>query len=390
MMVRDSSTSSGVAPRIAVIGAGIGGLTAALALAHQGVSCTVFEQAPELREIGAGVALWPPALAVFDHLGIGDAVRALGRPWRIGGLRRADGSFLVRYSAAEFAATLGEPTIAVHRGELQSLVLSALDRSRVRTGYQLEAADEPAEGRVTLRFANGSTSVADVVIAADGLRSTVRQGWYPSTKVQDRHYYSWRGTAQQPPATDWHEIAGETWGPGGRFGLIPIGASRVSWYAAVNDVGTAEPHELHARFGSWHDPIPDVIDATPPAAIWRDRIYDRRPLLRWNTGRIALLGDAAHPMTPELGQGACQAILDAYSLAHRISTEPTSSSAFRAYNRDRKARAWLVTLAARAIGMAGRADGPVSRILRETAISMLPQGLVLRQLRLVSGPRPAR
>ena len=134
-----------------VIGGGIGGLTAALALARHDIPVTVHERAPELREIGAGLGIWPAPLRVFDRLGIGDSIRALSGPWDEAGLRRADGRFLVRYSTEQFARRLGEPTIGVHRGELQALLLSSLDDGVVQTDAECIGLDQHDEG-VTVRF----------------------------------------------------------------------------------------------------------------------------------------------------------------------------------------------------------------------------------------------
>ena len=155
---------------VAVIGGGIGGLTTAVALQRRGITSTVHEQAPDLNEIGAGIALWPSALSVMDLVGLGSAVRALRRPWAIAAVRRHDGSLLVRYTSEDLAASLGEPTIAGHCGELQSVLLSALPPGAVHTGRRCERIVRRDE-TVALHFTDGAVVVADAVIGADGLRS---------------------------------------------------------------------------------------------------------------------------------------------------------------------------------------------------------------------------
>jgi 2-polyprenyl-6-methoxyphenol hydroxylase-like FAD-dependent oxidoreductase len=373
--------------RVAVIGGGIGGLATAVALQHRGIACTVQEQAPELHEIGAGVALWPPALAVIDRVGLGPAVRALGRPWIVAGLRRHDGDFLVRYTSDELASSLGMATMAVHRGELQSLLLSALPPGTVHTGRRCLAIEQLRDGSLAVRFADGAVIIADAVIGADGLRSVTRTTLFGGrgARLRDCRYGSWRGTAVQPSGSDWHTVVGETWGPTGRFGFVPISRSRVAWYAAVGDRVPAERGALRTCFGDWHEPIPSLIDHTPDEHLWFDRIYDRWPLRHWSVGPITLLGDAAHPMTPELGQGACQAILDAWVVADALAGSSDPTAAFRNYERARRPRAWLLTLAARLIGAAGRPEGAISDDLRARVLAFTPDRVVLRQLRLVCG-----
>jgi 2-polyprenyl-6-methoxyphenol hydroxylase-like FAD-dependent oxidoreductase len=370
---------------ILVVGAGIGGLTAALALRHHEIPCVVYEQAPELREIGAGLGLWPAPLQVFDRLALGDEIRALSRPWEIGGLRRSDGRFLVRYTSDEFAARLGEPTIGVHRGELQALLLRSLPSTMVRTGSRCIGLRQPGDGTVVASFADGSTVRAPGVIAADGQASRARAILFGDRALRDCKYIGWRGIATQPPATDWHVFAGETWGPGGRFGIFPISGERVTWYAATptsrSDDGKGQ---LVERFGDWHQPIPTLLDATPEHDIWRDHVYDLSLLHRWSVGRVTLLGDAAHPMTPELGQGACQAVIDAWSVSDALASCSGIPAAFSAYERNRKARAQFVTLVARAAAEVGNADSRFARVTREHTMARTPATALLRALDIVA------
>lgn len=372
--------------RVVVVGGGIGGLTTALALAHHGIPVTVHERAPELQEIGAGLGVWPAPLRVFDRLGIGDAVRDLGCSWEEAGLRRADGRFLIRYTAAQFSDRLGEPTIGVHRGELQALLVRSLDPDVIRTGSACTGLTQRANG-VTVRFEHGPSVEADVVVGADGRRSIVRRELFGDQPLRDRRTVGWRGTALAPPASDWHRSIGETWGPGGRFGLLPISGGRVTWYAAARRLrADGGLEELLDRFGGWHDPIPELLAATEPSQVWVDACDDRRPLWHWGKGRVTLLGDAAHPMTPDLGQGACQAILDAWVLAEELSRS-TDAAALRAYERRRRWRAGAVTMVARAATAGARPESRAAVTLRSRMAALAPPSLALRQLDLITrGP----
>jgi 2-polyprenyl-6-methoxyphenol hydroxylase-like FAD-dependent oxidoreductase len=369
---------------VAVIGGGVGGLTTALALRHQGIDCAVYERAPELCEIGAGVGVWPAALRVFDRLGLGDSVRALSSPWESAGVRRHDGRFLIRYDAGQFAARLGEPTIGVHRGELQGLLLRTLPAQIVHTGHECTDIAQ-RDGTVTVTFADGTAVEARAVIAADGLRSAVRASVFGPRELHDCRYVGWRGTAPEPRGADWHEFAGETWGRDTRFGMIPIGGGRITWYATARRFQTGGgKDELLQRFGHWHHPIHDVVAATDASQIWRDHIFDLWPLRRWSWGRVTLLGDAAHPMTPELGQGACQAILDAWAVADALAAGDDPAAAFAVYERRRRPRAAAVAVLARAIAVGGNVGGRVTRTLRDNAMRVTPPSVMLRQLDLIT------
>jgi len=312
-------------------------------------------------------------------------VRALSGAWEVGGLRRADGRFLVRYTAREFAARLGEPLIGVHRGELQALLLAALPTGSVATGKRCVAVHQSADGIVEASFDNGTTVQGRALIAADGQRSLARATLFGRDSLHDCRYVGWRGIAPQPRGSDWRQFAGETWGAGGRFGILPISGQRVSWYAATR---TDRPENRKAalleRFADWHDPIPLLLAASREDDIWCDEIYDLWPIRRWSVGRIALLGDAAHPMTPELGQGACQAILDAWALGEALATELEVPTAFRRYESNRRARARFVIMIARLAATIGQADHASTRMLRASSMELVPAPVFLRALQAVT------
>jgi 2-polyprenyl-6-methoxyphenol hydroxylase-like FAD-dependent oxidoreductase len=352
---------------VAVIGGGIGGLTAALALTHRGIRCEVHERAPELHEIGAGLGVWPAPLRVYDRLGIGDDVRALSS------------------TAEEFAARLGEPTIGVHRGELQALLVRSLPNGVVRTGAECTNVTQHG-GSVTIHFADGSTTEATAAIGADGRRSAVRRIVFGGRGLHDCRAVGWRGTVDLPAGADWNDWTGESWGPGGRFGMLPIGGGRATWFAAARRFRTGGGlEEVAERFGTWHHPIPDLIAATDESRLWRDVIDDLWPRRRWSSGRVALLGDAAHPMTPDLGQGACQAILDAWVLADELAQEADVPAALRSYERRRRWRAGMVTLVARAATYGAMPESRLLVAARCRAASMAPASVALRQLAFVTG-----
>lgn len=369
---------------VAVIGGGIGGLTTALALTHHGIDCRVYERAPELREIGAGLGLWPGPQQVYERLGLGATVHGLSGRWRTAGLRRRDGRYLVRFTYEDMVTQMGGATIGVHRGELQSLLLSSLPSGVVATGKELSGLDQRGD-EVVVTFTDGDAATARAVVGADGLRSRTREILFGARPPRDCRSVAWRGTAPAGlgPRGDWADSASETWGPGGRFGILPL-AGRVSWYAAADRFTRGGgKDELLERFGSWHHPIDELVAATEADHIWSDHLQDIRPLRRWSRGRVTLLGDAAHAMTPDLGQGACQAVLDAWALAEALATDQEVPAAFAAYEAARRRPANRVAGIAHRLTLGAR-SGAAATEVRSRVTALVPPTLALRGLAFVA------
>ncbi|MEU9165327.1 FAD-dependent oxidoreductase [Streptomyces sp. NPDC048424] len=380
-----------------VVGAGIGGLTAAIALHRRGWHVTVCERAPQPPTTGAGIGLAPNALRALDALGI-DAAHAAGTsvPETMG-LRRFDGRCLTRTGTADMAARYGIPPIAVPRPAFTAALAAALPPEALRYGTPVTAVDD-ATGRPTIRTAAGPDLTADLVIAADGINSSLRRAHFPAHPgLRYTGECAWRTLVDAPDLRI--EAMSETWGHGRRFGVTPLTDGRLYLYATARvPAGTrpADPDrraELRDRFGSWHDPIPALlerIERLDPADILCNDLYDlAAPLPRLHHGRIVWLGDAAHAMTPNLGQGGCQAIEDAAVLAHLLPTGHTNTTdspartdpipgALAAYTTARRNRTNAVRLRARRIGRLGALRNPLAMAARDLAIRATPTRLALR------------
>jgi 2-polyprenyl-6-methoxyphenol hydroxylase-like FAD-dependent oxidoreductase len=310
--------SSGHAGRAVVAGAGIGGLTAAVALRRQGWDVTVLERAPALEPVGSGLGLGPNALHALDAIGLGDEVRRFSAVQGHGGVRRSDGRWLVRTDLGLLAERFGDPQVMALRADLVGLLAGRLPAGALCTGVTVTGVDPGnAQDRARVTTSEGDLD-ADLVVAADGIRSRIRATLFPGHPgPQYSGCTTWRFVAPQP---DRSPSPAETWGRGTVFGAVPLADGRVYCYgSAFAPAGLRhddEAAELKRRFGGWHDPIPALIGSVSPEAVLHDDVYwMAEPLPAYHRGRVAILGDAAHAMTPHLGQGACQAIEDAIVLA---------------------------------------------------------------------------
>jgi 2-polyprenyl-6-methoxyphenol hydroxylase-like FAD-dependent oxidoreductase len=375
--------------RVIVIGAGIGGLTAAMALRQRGIDVEIFERSRELTEVGAGISLWANALKALYRLGLRPALDANSFVSEEGAVRTANGAVLMRTSAREMAARIELPVMVFHRAELLATLRAGADGIPVHLDRECREVSQDAAS-VTVRFAQGIDAHADVVVGADGLRSVIRERLTIPGQIRYAGYTAWRGIVPFRTAS---LLAGETLGRGQRFGLVPISRDRVYWYATANapeggrGPASEEKTRLTQLFSDWHAPIPELIGGTDAEAILRNDIYDRDPVDHWGVGRVTLLGDAAHPMTPNLGQGACQAIEDAMVLA-RCLAEPGGSSvqdALRRYESERIRRTAGIVTTSRRIGQVFQAESRILCWLRDAVLRLTPASASYRNLAAVAG-----
>jgi 2-polyprenyl-6-methoxyphenol hydroxylase-like FAD-dependent oxidoreductase len=373
--------------RAIVIGAGIGGLATGIALRRAGLQVEVFERAGELNEVGAGISLWANALHALDKLGVGPAIAAASDAYEAAGLRSWDGRTIVNMSFDDLQRGLGVVCVIMHRAELQSVLLSALGRETVSLNAHCEHVQQDGDG-VEAQFADGRRVRGDVLIGADGLYSVVRSALHGLEPPRYSGYTAWRAVV---PFDVSALPASESWGYGARFGIVPMSMNRVYWFATENSKeGGRHANEkvaLTDLFGRWHSPIPSLIEATPALDILRHDIYDRPVLRTWGAGRITLLGDAAHPMTPNLGQGACQALEDAVVLAQCLTGQPDVVAALRSYEKRRIPRANSLVSRSRHVGTIGQLESRAAVRLRDALFSRLSPRLQANQLVRVIGYR---
>ncbi|HWE91512.1 MAG TPA: FAD-dependent monooxygenase [Pseudonocardiaceae bacterium] len=360
-----------------VVGAGIGGLAAAVGLRRAGWRVRVFERAATPGEVGAGISLWSNALAALAELRVGQAIRDAGTMQGSGGLRTPSGRWLSQASGAAIREHSDLSILLVHRAELHRQLRDALPADVITAGANVLAVNVDGTVQYTVDNERHETA-ADLVVGADGLRSVVRQSLWPATP-QPRYagFTAWRGVTEKPFAL---AAQSETWGSGSEVGLTQLIDGRVYWFATGNQpegVRTGDEHaEALRRFGGWHEPIGDVIRATAPEAVLRHDIYQQpRPLSAFARGRVALLGDAAHAITPNLGQGACLALEDAVVLAAELTRTDDVPSALRRYDAVRRPRAQRLSTTSHRLARMIQTRSPVVVGLRSALAVVVPAKL---------------
>ncbi|MET9802906.1 FAD-dependent monooxygenase [Streptomyces sp. NPDC006368] len=361
--------------RAVVIGSGIGGLTAAVALHQRGWHVTVLERAASLRPVGAGIGLAPNALRALDVIGLGDEVRALAVWQGDGGMRTPGGRWLARTNARAAADRFGGPLVAVHRATLIDTLAARLPDAAIRTATPASLADPGApDGSRAVVTTPGGALEADLVIGADGIDSAVRGALFPAhPEPAYTGLTAWR-LLIPAPERPFHPH--ETWGRGALWGTQPLKDGRVYAYAAavVPAGGTApegEKAELLRRFGTWHHPVPAILAAADDGRVLRHDIrHLATPLPAFHRGRTALLGDAAHAMAPTLGQGGNQAIEDGIVLAHHLAPGSDIAAGLAAYSADRVPRTTAIVRKAARIVRLQTWTSPPAVAVRHTLMAL--------------------
>ncbi|MFC7358661.1 FAD-dependent monooxygenase [Nocardioides astragali] len=351
---------------VVVVGGGIGGLATALALQRAGRPVRVLERGARLDGGGAGLVLSPNAQRSLRALGVEEATRSRATVLTRTVVCQPDGRALARVDLDGRGAS--GALLGVHRADLVEVLAAALDPGTVELGHEV---------------ADVMGVEADLVVGADGIRSVVRAAMDVDVRPTHRGYTVWR--ALVPSGQDLAEPATlvETWGRGERFGVVPVADGWTYVYACVN-ADEGEPvaddlADLRRRFAGWHAPLPALLAAVEPGTLLRHDIRDlppgRTPLHR---GRLALVGDAAHAMEPNLGQGAGLALEDAVVLAHALATAPSLDAALAGYARARAPRVAALARQSRRVGRLAQHGHPALVALRDLTLLATPPGLARR------------
>lgn len=368
---------------VVIAGGGIGGLATAAALHRRGWWVRVLEQADEFREVGAAISLWPNAFHALESIG---ATAPLGEQVAgAAGLREWRGGWLVRLAGDDVMARVASAVVA-HRHELLSALLDLVPEECRLPGVRVRGVRRDGSRAVVEH--DGGELAADLVVGADGLRSAVRRSVWPDA-APPRYFghVAWRIVMPRPAVLD-HvgaRVWAETWGPGAVFGLFPMPGDRVYAYATgILPPGGHAPDgelaELRRRFRDWCHPIPAVLESARPEQVLRNDIHHLPPLRTYTRGPVVLVGDAAHAMTPHLGQGGCQALEDAATLGVVLAAEPDLGVALRRYDELRGPRTRWLARRSRLSGRVSHLTWAPALAARNAVLRALPTSAFLRPL----------
>lgn len=355
-------------PELLIAGAGIAGLALAAGLAHAGAPWRyrLLDERPALGSSGGAITLWPAALAALDQVGVGASVRAAGHPVGPGAVRTSGGRLL---------RTLDIPLLAVRRGELVEILHAATAPGSAMFGCAVTGYRRTGAG-VRVETAAGPLD-ATALVGADGFRSLVARTLQPGLRERYAGFPAWRGLTTAPGLAPV-----QLWGRHQELGVVPLGAGLAYWFATVREPAGreltdpgAELAHLAEAFDGWSDPVARALAATDPTTVSRNDVLDRQPLRRWTDGPVVVLGDAAHPMRPHLGQGGGQALVDAALLASLLAGDDSPARAFAAFERLRRRPAERVVRASRAASRLVDAPATVHRLS-----ALVPDALVRRAL----------
>jgi 2-polyprenyl-6-methoxyphenol hydroxylase-like FAD-dependent oxidoreductase len=367
--------------RVLVIGGGIGGLSVGRALQQSGFDAAVFERALELEQIqvGGAIHVWHNGMRGLQRLGLADQVAELGGHAAVvetAEMRNSRGRLLTSWSVQDVEREVGAPTVGVRRPDLHRVLAGGLEPGALHLGRELETFAQTDDG-VVASFADGSEERGDLLIGADGLRSTVRRVLRGDDDLRFARYASWQSVCDYGGDDAPIGLFRVVWGPGARFLFYHVGPGQLYWEGIfATDPGGTDPAGGHrlavaARFAGWAEPVPSIIAATDEAAITRGDVYDRPPIKQWGTGRVTLLGDAAHPMTNAAGQGANQTIEDAVVLGSRLAGAADPVAGLRAYEQERIARSTRIANLAWRLTALSRWSQPAACTMRDGIVSAM-------------------
>jgi 2-polyprenyl-6-methoxyphenol hydroxylase-like FAD-dependent oxidoreductase len=371
-------------PRIVVAGAGIGGLCFAIAARNAGLDAHVYEKDTELRPVGAGLTLFTNATRALQLLGVAEAMRERGATMEICEFRTAKGGLLASWPTGELGREHGAPTLMISREHVHEALLAELGAERVHLSSRVTGFEDQGE-RVEIEIEGAGTQTCDALVGADGLSSTVRARLHGEEPPRFAGYTVMRAVVQDAGSLVPADSFCSLWGRGERFVYYDIGLGQTYWMSVANNdtPGAAQEQAvkemLAERHRGWAEPIERLIDATSADAIHATDICDRPPLAHWGRGRVTLLGDAAHPMTFNSGQGAGSGMEDAVVLAACLKGTEDVVAALREYEARRRPRTDHRQNTAWRIGNLGRMSNPLACMARDTMMRVIYRTVALKE-----------
>jgi 2-polyprenyl-6-methoxyphenol hydroxylase-like FAD-dependent oxidoreductase len=373
--------------KINIIGGGIGGLTTAIALQQKGFSVTIYEAAPVIREVGAGLWVAANAINIFERLGFADEIKNAGNQLESSMLADHKGKPMSKVDFKKIINSYGNGTTTIHRARLQAILMSHVEKGSIEIGKRLKKI-ENTEGSVKVHFEDGTISESDILIGSDGIHSVVREQIFGTVPLRFSNQTCWRGIAKMRLENT--KNAAELWGTksGLRSSYSQINDEEVYWYITKKEKeGTKKTtsevkNYLVNLVSEFQSEIKNVLQNTDNEAIIQNDLSDLTPMSSWHKGNIVLIGDAAHASTPNLGQGACQAIEDAYVLVECLAKNSNASpisEAFLAYEKLRMEKANFVVKTSMQIATLNNIGGAIGYRFRNGLMRMIPSSVGEKQ-----------
>jgi 2-polyprenyl-6-methoxyphenol hydroxylase-like FAD-dependent oxidoreductase len=367
---------------VSIIGAGIGGLTTALTLKNKGLNVTVFESSAEIKPVGAGILIAHNGMQVFQKLGIHDKIEKAGN--RISCIKITDAQLneISTVDLTEYEKKYGVRNIAIHRGELQKILANELGYDKINLSKRLTKIEKADLFKLT--FEDNSIVESKLIIGADGINSVVRNQLFGKSTLRKANQKCWRGICEIELPEKYHSEFNEAWGKGKRFGFVKISHKKVYWFALMNskNVKTDEVN-LVEMFKEFHSDILNLILATNKDQIIVNDIIDLKPIDKWQDKNICLIGDAAHATTPNMGQGACQAIEDAYVLGRLLDEGIALEETFKIYEKLRIKKAHTIVNSSWTFGKIAQIENNQGIWLRNKMMKIIPKSINKKQLDMI-------
>lgn len=369
---------------IAIIGGGVAGLCTAIALKNIGIQVTIYERVGQLKGLGAGFGLAANAMQALDYLGLREGVEKIGHFLDSYNILDHKGRVLLSPDTSQLSDKYQEDNFAIHRADLHRFLIDQLPQECIILGKEAIKINEK-EDKTTIYFADGTSTEVDAIIVADGVHSKIRQQMIPTASTRYSGYTCWRGVISN--STVKLKSSSETWGPAGRFGMTPLVNDRIYWYACINApeksplYRTYKTADLLRVFKNYHPPIPKIIEETDDEQLLWNDIVDIAPLKKLAYNKILFIGDAGHATTPNMGQGACQAIEDAVVLQDELKKSKSIAQSFQQFEQRRLKRTRYITNTSWQIGKVAQWENVFMIGFRNTIMKLLPDSIKQIQLR---------
>ncbi len=365
--------------KITIIGAGIGGLTTAIALIQKGFDVEIFENSLEFKKAGSGINLAINAMQVYKRLGVYDDILKKANYTNSMNALTKKLNPITKANFKKFEEKYDVKTVAIHRATLHQILINHIGNTKIHLNKKLKYLEEK-HGMITLSFEDGTEHISTVVIGADGIHSNVRKSIFKNTELRDAKQVCWRGIASIKLGNKYKTELNEIWGKGNRFGFVHISENEVYWFALINKnkFNNKEVNLLNV-FSNYPELVKNILSNTDKTDIICNEIWDLKPIEKWFKGNVCLLGDACHATTPNMGQGAVQAIESAMALSICLKEERNINTAFLKYEKLRKGKANAIIKTSWLLGKIAQTDRSILCILRKIMFKMTPKFIIEKQ-----------